>query len=414
MYPLTLELVDFLLSDPAQSTLILLSGMEVMNPDNRLHLLTDLRKKFSPQEAAVLLDQALLRRKAETKFPMASKMLFTEEALQQATALEVAAYHSELFANLGTGSIIGDFGCGIGGDTLAFARHHQVVAVERDEIRCALAEANITACHLAHRVVVRYGDWTHMKVNLENAYIDPSRRIQSMDGMKKRVFHLDQMEPPLSAILKLQQSVKSVAVKVAPGIRHDEIPLNAEVSFVSLRGQMKEALIRFGNLRTGALRTAVLLPDNLTIDTNYPPAIPNIREPGRYLCEPDAAVIRAGLVRQLAASIGYSQMHTDIAYLTGDHWINTKFGRFWQIMRHGPFLLKRLNLWLRELDVGSVIIKKRGSPIDIDVFRHKLKLNKKGSTYTIILTRVGERPWMLVCKEANDPKTDNPKVLEGV
>ena len=39
---------------------------------------------------------------------------------------------------------------------------------------------------------------------------------------------------------------------------------------------------------------------------------------GRYILDPDGAVVRAGLVRQYAARLGWWRLDPHIAYLTGD------------------------------------------------------------------------------------------------
>jgi hypothetical protein len=61
-----------------------------------------------------------------------------------------------------------------------------------------------------------------------------------------------------------------------------------------------------------------------------------------------------------------------------------------------PWNLGRLRESLRSLDVGSVDIRKRGSAVDVDEVQKKLKLTGSRAA-TVVLTRVGDRPWMMVC-----------------
>jgi hypothetical protein len=56
---------------------------------------------------------------------------------------------------------------------------------------------------------------------------------------------------------------------------------------------------------------------------------------------------------------------------------------------------------LREAGIGVVDIRKRGSAVDVDEIQRKLKLTGARSA-TVVLTRVSDRPWMLVC---TDPPT---------
>ncbi len=400
MYPLTLDLVDFLFSEQGKDALDMLAHCD-LSEANSLSVISNLRKIFTREQASALLDQARLRLRAREKFERAAGMWFTEEALQQATHPAVARYHTELIGPFCGDKPIADLGCGIGGDALSFATRLKVIAIDVDPIRLKLAEANAMVCGLSQRIDFRCVDWTATDINVNGAYIDPGRRISTSQGDRKRVFHLSEMQPPLSAILYLQHTLPNLAVKVAPGVRHKEIPGNAEVTFVSVRGQMKEALLRFGDLHTGASHTAVLLPGNHSLDSLTPVETLSLREPGLYLFEPDAAIIRAGLVAHVGTLLGLAQLDSKIAYLTSDHFANSPFVKVWCVKRSGSFLLKKLNIWLRELGAGRVIIKKRGSPVDVDKFQNQLKLVKGGPEFTVFFTRVKNNPWMVVADQCN-------------
>jgi hypothetical protein len=103
------------------------------------------RQGHPPDLVATVLSQAKLRSKARAKFgEFASRMLFTEAGLEQATRLKVAALHAGRFARAGIGHVA-DLGCGIGGDALAFAAVDlEVTAAEADEVTAAIAAYNLT------------------------------------------------------------------------------------------------------------------------------------------------------------------------------------------------------------------------------------------------------------------------------
>jgi SAM-dependent methyltransferase len=425
VYPLTLELVDFLLTGGAQAALDELAGQN-LGEQASLELLTRLRQTWQPDQAAALLDQARLRRRAGDKFSHPDRLLFTDDALQQASSRAVAAYRSQEFAAAlhrlpftGHRSLVADLGCGIGADTIALAEAGlHVLAVERDPVRARIAAANVAALGLAAQVKVVCGDWLSLTPTLSQrerepegalplpwgegwgegrisaAFVDPGRRAGA-----QRIFQLDAMEPPLSAVLALLEHVPTLAVKTLPGIADEDIPPGAEAEFISQRGQMKEALLRFGELRTGAARRATLLPGPHHLDSNAAPVHVPIHEPLAYLFEPDAAVIRATLVQHLATQLGAAQIDPTIAYLTSQQPVDSPFARRWAVLRHGPFHLKTLNRWLRELGAGAVVVKKRGSAIDPDAFRRRLKATLGGPAVTVFLTRVQGRPWMVVGAE---------------
>jgi len=423
MVPLTLELVEFLLTVEAQVALVELADQDLRQQAS-LNLLTRLRRTWPADQAAALLDQARLRRKAGDKFPHPERLLYTEEALQQASSRAVAAYRAQQFASAlhrlpitDHRSLVADLGCGLGADTIALAEAGlQVLAVERDPVRARLAAANVAALGLTGQVRVVCADWLALTPTLSlrerepasapplpwgegwgegrisAVFIDPSRRAG-----EQRIFKLDAMEPPLSAVLALLDFVPTLAVKTLPGIADEDIPAGAEVEFISERGAMKEALLRFGDLHTGAARRATLLPGPQRLDSNAPLDAVPISQPLAWLYEPDAAVIRATLVQHLAAQLGAAQLDPTIAYLTGERPVETPFARRWAVLRNGPFHLKTLNRWLRELGAGAVVVKKRGSAVDPDDFRRRLKTTPGGPFVTVFLTRVQGRPWMVVC-----------------
>ena len=114
-----------------------------------------------------------------------------------------------------------------------------------------------------------------------------------------------------------------------------------------------------------------------------------------YLYEPDPAVMRAGLVTDLAAQIGAHQLDADIAYLTSNSLTPTPFARPFAIEADMPFSQKRLREKLRAMNVGRVTVKKRGSPLDPDDFARSLRL--KGDEERILfLTHVQGKAWILI------------------
>lgn len=387
---LTLEGVAFLATAPAQETL---AWLDTQDPEkNHLALVQQLRQRFSLVQSGWLLDQARLRPKAADKFAQPLRCLYLEEALQQASSLPLARYHARQFTDY---TAVADLGAGIGADTLALAGAvDHVTAIEQDPMRAAILRHNLHACGVEN-VTVLEDDWTRLAITVQGAFIDPARRVEG-----RRVFSLHAMQPPLAAILTLQQQVPDLLVKAAPGVDHAEIPADAEVAFVSLNGELKEALLRFGGLRRGHARCATLLPGGHQLSTtdNDDPPLP-IGEARAYLYEPDPAVIRAQLVRPLGAQLQAAMLSTDIAYLTADHAVKTPFARTWHVLQQAPFHLKTLNHWLREIQAGEVVIKKRGSPIDPDTFARRLKTTPGGRKVTVFFTRCEDQPWMILGEE---------------
>ena len=72
-----------------------------------------------------------------------------------------------------------------------------------------------------------------------------------------------------------------------------------------------------GGPRGAAPRSATLLPAGVTL-LDDPVAAPAVRPPGRWLLEPDGAVVRAHLVEQVVAAVGGWLLDATIAYVSAD------------------------------------------------------------------------------------------------
>jgi hypothetical protein len=181
-------------------------------------------------------------------------------------------------------------------------------------------------------------------------------------------------------------------------------PPPLEVEFISIDGDLKEAVLWFGPL-AGPARRATLLSSTATADDAPPPTLDSnasaepapIAIPGGYLYEPDPAIIRARLVIPLAGLLGAAQIDRQIAYLTADHAAHTPFARCWRVVEWLPFSLKRLRARLRALDAGVVTVKKRGSPLDTDLLARQLS-GGGARPLVVVLTRVADQPAALICE----------------
>lgn len=383
--------LDFLLGPEGAAALAraaVLPGTE----RSRLADLTALRRHLPAEVAGAMLKQAGLRRRATAKFARAGAMLFTAAGLQQASAALVAAHRAARFA----GQRVADLTCGIGGDALALAATAaRLWALDRDPGRLRLARHNLAVHGLDAGFVVADALASPLAFGSYDAvFADPGRR--GAEG--RRVFDPADYAPPLDALLACYAGI-DLAVKVAPGINYAALPGAGidEVEIVSLAGEVKEAVLWRGSLATpGVRRRATLLPDDATLtDADAPDACP-VTAPGAYLYEPDGAVIRAGLVRPLAARLGLAQIDPQIAYLTGPGPLATPFARAFRVEEVHPFNLKALNRRLAALAVGTVELKKRGIALEPEALRPRLKL-RGPHTRTVIFTRRGDEPLMIIC-----------------
>ncbi|MCZ4120564.1 class I SAM-dependent methyltransferase [Streptomyces sp. H39-S7] len=382
----------------------LLGSLRDYDPARELAEATRLRREHPAELVSAALGQARLRQRAEAKFGAdAYRMYFTPDGVEQATRTEVAEYRAERFKALGVRRLA-DLCCGIGGDAIALARAGvEVLAVDRDPLTCAVARANAQSLGLARLIEVRCADVAEVATSGYDAvFVDPARRGGRSGGRSGsgRIFDPEAYSPTLSWAIGAAREVPVAALKVAPGIPHEAVPDDAGAEWISYRGDVKEAVLWFGK-DPGSV-SATLLPATTTLWTGTPLPDPPAGPVGRYLYEPDGAVIRAHLVAEVAEQVGGRLIDETIAYVTADELRPTPYATAYEITDVLPFGLKRLKALLRQRGVGVAVIKKRGSAIEPEELRKKLRLEGPHSV-TVFLTRVAGAPSMLLGRPVKDP-----------
>ncbi|GAP57521.1 uncharacterized S-adenosylmethionine-dependent methyltransferase MT3122/Rv3037c [Arthrobacter sp. Hiyo1] len=355
----------------------------------------------SPALVAAVLTQSRLRTRAEAKFgEFARQMLFTQAGLEQATRLNVAARHAERFAKAGTRHVA-DLGCGLGADSMAMASMDiEVTAVELDETTAACATINLIP--FPHATVV-HSDATSVPLDgVDGVWLDPARRTTSSSGTK-RIWDPEAFSPPLSFVESLAATGKSVGVKMGPGMPHESVPAGCEAQWVSVGGDVTEVTLWFNDVaRPGIRRAALVLgPQGAAEITSCEDfdggPVPDVGPVEGYLYEPDGAVIRAGLVADVALRLGGHLVDQHIAYICAPELVETPFARAYKVLEVMPLNVKALKAWVKANGVGVLDIKKRGTSVTPEELRKQLLPAGKGSakgrgnkTATLVLTRIGE------------------------
>lgn len=397
---------------------------------------TRLRALVAPGQAAAVLTQATLRRKAVAKFGRrAGRLFFTPDGLEQATRAPVAARRAARFAHLmaaaggralaAPGSIV-DLGCGLGADALAFADVGlEVTAVERDEVTAILAEANLAAAEPpeweTRATAVSAGGpapptvvngtaeavWPGLSASASRlvdpawpadgrgaatamaVFCDPARRTAS-----GRTWRVEDLTPPWSFVEALLDGGRVACVKLGPGVPHRIIPAGVWAEWVSDRGQVVECALWAGPGVQPGVRSAVVDGAELAVASMPEPA--EVAPIGAFLYEPDGAVVRAGLVDELARLIRATRVASGIAYLSASWHMPTPFADAFAVREVLPYDEKVLRAWVRDRGVGTLEIKKRGIDVDPAVLRRRLK--PKGSARaTLVLTPTASGAAAVVC-----------------
>jgi hypothetical protein len=382
------ESIDLLLSPQGQELLGRLAE-EPLTPDSELRTITQLRKQYDSALITAAVQQSQLRVRAREKFSRADDMYFTRDGLEQASTERMAANHAARYERF---EAVAELCTGIGGDLIALAKRRRVLAVDLDPVHLRLAEINARVYGVESGVTALVSDVRDVPLDgMQAVFVDPARRI---DGRRLRA---GESEPPLEWCVGIAGRVEAVGIKAGPTLPDDRVPRGWEIELVSERGELKEALMWSPALATTS-RRATVLPAGATM-VYEPGAAVDVRLPGAYLIDPDPAVTRAGLVEQLARSLGACwKIDSRIAFLSSDSILETPFGRTLAIQASMPWSLTRLKSELRTRNIGIADIRKRGSAVDVDDLHRRLRLSGDESA-TVVLTRVADKPWMLICTD---------------
>jgi hypothetical protein len=341
----------------------------------------------APELVSIVLTQARLRAAAEPKFgDFARGMLFTQEGLEQATRLTVAALHAQRYRDAGIARIA-DLTCGIGADAMAAATLGiGVIAFELDEATAHIADFNLR--HWDHARVVHADAMATLAagdVDVDAIFADPARR-----DARGRRHHIADYSPPLDDVFALRSRWPEVGLKVGPALPHEAVPAGVEAQWVSVDGDVVELGLWSGRLARRAGHSALVIARGRAYVFDADPVPGDVGTLGDYLYEPDGAVIRAGLVGPLADELGARLISPSIAYLTADADLASPFVRGFRVLANLPLKTKVIAGALRERGIGVVDIKKRGVDITPEALRPQLKLRGEESA-TVILTRIGDQ-----------------------
>lgn len=349
--------------------------------------------------APVLVETVLLRRRAGAKLPDAGDWLFTDEALQQATAAPVAAHRAARLA----GRVVHDATCSIGAELVALSRRAQLVlGSDIDAVRLAMAAHNIGRRREPGAAVVGLcrADALHPVTRDAVVVVDPARR-----GAGGRRFDPRDYTPALDGVLEVYRR-RDLVVKCAPGIDFDAVArmgFDGEIEVTSLGGSVREACLWSRGLTEGGVRRrATVLDTGPGRGEQLSDADPDdcpVGPAGRWIVDPDGAVVRAGLVRHYAARHGLWQLDPAIAYLSGD--ALPPGVRGFEVLDVVGFSEKRLRQALVAHDGGALEILVRGVRVDPDGLRRRLRL-RGARPLTVVITRIGSgaaaRPTAFVCR----------------
>lgn len=310
-----------------------------------------------------------------------------KESLRFATPEPIARYRAQRLKC----RTLADISCGIGGQTIFFAQQCEFVyAVEIDPRKIEYAKKN---CEMYGLDNVKFicGDALDPKVieqipAVDVIFSDPFRPAEESER------HVSSLEPGIPNVLAAYgEKTRNFAFEAPPQMPPERIPFNCEKEYISLDGQLNRLTLYFGGLRQYD-RLAVALPAGEGLISKNGP-LPQIEQTEKIkLCayEPEPAVVAANLLPELIESMmqmagpiigAFELFRVDKKriLLTSEALIKqSMIKHHYLVLKICPFEPKEINKFLKDKNVGNVVLRAGVKPEDYWEVRNEVEKGLEG------------------------------------
>lgn len=356
-----------------------------------------LRKADVGIDVSLALRQIKARQLLQKKVPEWSQnenLLFPQHlSIEQCSSEATAKYK----ANQLKGNSFADLTGGLGIDTYYLSNSfREADYVERQTDLCELARHNFkmldTQVKVWNEAAEEY--LKHCKPK-DCLYLDPARR----DTHGHKTVSISDCTPDVLALQdQLLQKANVVVVKLSPMLDVSkalaELKSVKEVHVLAVGNECKELvfIMERGCFNPPSLFAANLQTEqpvvNFTIDEELGCTLRLAEGVGRYLYEPNAALMKAGCFKLLSEKFGVLKLHKNSHLYTSETLANGFPGRVFEV--EGVALYnKRVKQALLD-DVEKANLAVRNFPLSVDALRKTLKIKEGGDVYLFASTLHGE------------------------
>lgn len=350
-------------------------------------------------------------RTAKEKWPSLLQyeaFLYPPRLNREQASSEVTAEWKSSRATVWTNGRVADLTGGMGIDTLAFARvAEEVDYVERNADLCALMEHNLKALDVSN-VTVHCGDsleWLQRQSRcFDLIFVDPARR----DRQGRKVAAFEDCTPDIVAHQELLLSKgKRIMVKASPMI---DISLGAmqlrnvsDIYVIAVQGECKEVLFLCGqpdgeprihchHLHHGEVDDFVFTREEEEhAQSSY------ASEVGKYLYEPNAALMKAGPFKLLSQCEALDKLARNSHLYTNDSLDQHFPGRIFSVIADIKPTCKEVQKWIPDMKAHVVT---RNYPMAAADLQKQLGL-KEGGDLFVVATTVGREKKLFICNLAD-------------
>ena len=281
----------------------------------------------------------------------------------------------------------------------------EVTYVERNPDLCAIAAANFKALGLHHiRTVSGDGSKVLGQLPMQDwIYLDPARR----DGAGRKMVSLADCEPDVVRLMPLLHShARWVMVKCSPMLDITQalrqLTSMQEVHVVSVQNECKELLFVTSDVpivHAVSLRT----DGSVESDCTFTPSDEQACQPayadviGRWLYEPNAALLKAGCFKLPAVRYGLQKLHPNSHLYTSDTLCTAFPGRTFEVVGSSGFGKHDVKSLLGDLRKANLSI--RNFPDSVEGLRRRLHLAEGGDDYLFATLLTGGKKMLVRCRK---------------
>lgn len=281
----------------------------------------------------------------------------------------------------------------------------EVTYVERNPDLCAIAATNFKALGLHHiRTVSGDGSKVLEELPMQDwIYLDPARR----DGAGRKMVSLADCEPDVVRLMPLLHShARWVMVKCSPMLDITQalrqLTSMQEVHVVSVQNECKELL--FVTSAIPIVHAVSLRTDgSVESDCTFTPSDEQACQPayadviGRWLYEPNAALLKAGCFKLPAVRYGLQKLHPNSHLYTSDTLCTTFPGRTFEVVGSSGFGKHDVKSLLGDLRKANLSI--RNFPDSVEGLRRRLHLAEGGDDYLFATLLTGGKKMLVRCRK---------------
>lgn len=326
-------------------------------------------------------------------------------SLEQSSSQSTATYKSTLCE----GNSLVDLTGGFGIDCSFMSTHFkQVSYVERQTELCELASHNFKVLGRNHIEIFNQDTETFLPEMqpVDWIFIDPARRGSG----GKKVVLLSDCEPDVSALSALLlKKAANVMIKLSPMMDISaalrDLPHTAEVHIVAVENECKEVLLILKNnngnplqiftINFGKNNHQQLFKFDAHAESSSTSKLTS--ELGKYLYEPNAAVMKSGGFKLIGNHFLLFKLHYNTHLYTGDELLLEFPGRIFNVNKvwgNSKLSLKQLSIEHPKANIST-----RNYPSSVDELRKKLKIKDGGETYLFACTLANEEKVIIECKK---------------